>query len=318
MENSNNSEKNEKKKKMGEEIQRLYGEYLKNASQIIYNKLYLLIYDYCVPTMIGRLKMNGCYDDEAQDTCEVNASLAVWQKLREDYRKGVYNEYFLLTVCRIYRNKTYDYIRQYLTYVKNFSPLYIEELKRDENGNIIDVLPPTMTDEEREKEYLKYIYGTIFMMYLRSLLGCKKAPPGPLSLFYARILPHLTMAVSDSVMTSTKAAHKMMNGYNMNELKNRSENDFCIYINDDLMWGEAFVNGLKKILKKSGKTFGETVYTEFYSEKNTADNSNNIHKDIFDKTRKEIQEDKQLFELAKEYISPKSELHQLLERSEGV
>ena len=311
-------ERDEKYQPLYDELTKLYFHYLDTGSSDTMDRITLLVMDLNKDWVKAS---TFSYDDE-QDVLLVGttkAFLAI-RRSREDPEKYYIDPKSLPSyVHRIFENELTDLIRR-----RKKRKLDEDEVAPDKMRPIsLDVLPDEFSDEavsalltfleapkgdvfdQVTREERAALFHDILVEYCRVIMTvCKTDLEHALSLFYARIIPHVEDLISERIATSTKWAWGHMKGKSFLFLTDESETSVQRNIDSGLAWGDPLRGQLEAdCFKVTPVKPYKAVVTE---EVITAQNIGHWSKELHDKAKKKlfaiIREDPVFVSRAKAYI----------------
>ncbi|MCR4891129.1 MAG: hypothetical protein K5989_02950 [Lachnospiraceae bacterium] len=262
------------------------------------SELLIMLDKYCSGHIISKLR-RCCYSqlDYAEDILQV-ARMAAYMCIKTEKTSDKKN--FAGYVYRIYRNKMYDFFR---------SQGQLEETSMETaKGKGGLTLGETLEAEEREPwldEERITLYKRILTYICRAIMESKEYPPKSLAVIFAQIISHIHGAIPAYKMSSAKWAFEVMSGKNVGLLGRESEQSIQKSLNDDLLkWGDLFISQINDRPKEDcGEEFlRDVIYTNVYSQKQIDKWISNYRGGMIKRTQKYMRTDKELLDLAKEYI----------------
>lgn len=292
--------------------------YLEKRVEFAFGELLLLLDEYCIPWVRKQLWKTGCYSDEIEDIALQDARMAVFEVVKSAIGSNQAKDNFVHYAFGIYKNKTLNAIRKELNRRNKLPTVSTEEPIGESGKKIQDILPPVPFDYG-EKDDLRKVYGGVFRVYCTAFLTSKAFPPSCIALYYARVLPHLLEDILDSKATSAKWAIKRMESKSIDDLKRDSEHTLQYHVDSGLAWGGEFIRQLNDELSVSGRTvrLGDVIYTEVYDKGKTEDWAESMHKTTIKAAIVLLTEDRELFDLAKEYATNDNVLNRFMGKRGG-
>lgn len=296
-------------------IQKQYLLYLEERAEFAFDELILLLDEYCIPWVRKQLWNTGFCSDEVEDIALQDARMAVFEAMRGTTDSDQVRENFAYYAFGIYKNKTQDAIRKELNRRNNLPTVSTEEPVGESGKKIEDILPPVLSNDG-EKDEQRKVYDGVFRIYCAAFLTSKAFPPRGIALYYARVLPHLLYAIPESKATSAKWAFKRMESQSIDGLKRDSEHSLQCNVDSGLAWGTEFIRQLNDELSISGRAvrLGDVIYTEVYDKAKIEDWAESMHKATIKAAIALLTEDRELFNLAKEYATDNNVLNRFMEK----
>lgn len=306
----------EEQKKKSVTIQSIYEKYVMQGESRDFEILLTEMDSYCVSWVRKQLWKTGSYSEDNEYTAMQESRLAVWKIIEEDKNKGTVRENFVYYAFGIYKHKVMDEIRKFSSSRKKYDIHSLNEPIGNEGKTLEDSVPPVQFDEGIKSVEQRTLYGRIFILYCQAFLKSGTFPPRSLALFYARVLPHLEGAIPETKGASAKWAYERMGSRSINSLKEDSEKYLQEKIDRTLCWCDEFVCKLSEMITENGvcEMLGKIIYTATYNKGKIEDWADNMHKATTKASMQMVVKDKELLELAEEYISNNDALYKLLER----
>lgn len=276
------------------EINRKYERYVQGEDELLGDVIEALDKKYR-GMVVHQLYIAGCYDDENEHTAMQEARMAVWTMLRKSRTEQKIDPSFS-DICKgIYYHKVMDVVRSVLTKNKHFgggvSSIDIE--LPSENGTIGTLIEDPAHKGNRPENVIEDVekrnfFDAAFEMYCRALTDSDAEPPRCLSLYYARILPHILQicfsveTIPDSKAASPKWAIEKMGKREIGALSTESETQLKSYVSNKLMWCDTFQNQLNESISTSTgvQVMKYIIFVDHYDEKQIGHMTDYMHKVI--------------------------------------
>ena len=311
-------ERDEKYQPLYEELTKLYFHYLDAGSSDTMDRITLLVMDLNKDWVKAS---TFSYDDE-QDLLLVGATKAFLaiRRSRENPEKYYIDPKSLPGyVHKIFENELTDMIRK-----RKKSKLDEKEAAPDKMRPIsLDALPDEFSDEtisallsfledpkgnvfdQATREERAALFHDILVEYCRVIMvACKTDLEHALSLFYARVVPHVEDLISERIAASTKWAWGHMKGKTFLFLTDESETSIRVNIDPGLAWGDPLRGQLEEDCVKvmPVKPYKTVVTEEVITEQNIGHWSKELHDKAKRKLFAIIREDPVFVTRAKAYI----------------
>lgn len=283
-------------------IQQAYENYLESNSDKDFENLELLLDTYCRSWVRKKLWELGCYSDENEHTALQEAKIAIWQDVWKARASATKREVFAFFAFKVYKNKTWDIVRNILKKRANMDICSMEETIGQDGKNIEETIAAPDSETVDEK---RWIFDKLFQIYCRGFMTAEVFPPRALALYYARVLPHLLCVISDRKTASAKWAFETMGNRTMWELKEDSENELKKKVDASLCWCEGFIHQMNEKLNIGNVScvLKDVVYTVVYSKGKIEDWANSMHKTTVKAVMHLLPQNKELMNQIEEYIS---------------
>lgn len=207
----------------------------------------------------------------------------------------------------------------------------IDGMNRDSDGNYhsdrsrelsYDPFADIRRPEQERRELASEIYG----IFIRELLNYSQEPQKPLAVMYGNILFQLAkIRGSDDLSLAARAsqkvqspawAHARMGNRTLVELGDFSEEVLSRSFRKPMYWGAGFRHHMQQYSSVPNVLWGDIVYTETYSERQTSDWLESISKTIIQRCAHQVVRDQEKREFVEETFSYRNKFRKALAKIE--
>lgn len=289
-----------------ETIQQLYLSYLDDPQPDTINRMLSVLEAFARGTVYEVLKTSAHYtESDIADALQeglIAVSLAVERHRQEGVRMDGFC-WFARTVCR---NQAAQYVRDQYRLRGKKPPIPL--LWQDEDGNELEFLgqqeDPVQLQEDLERQQLN---RRLLLMYCDALLGYRYDPQKALGVCYARLLYQLVALLEEDRQTHTASsipwAWEQMGEKDLLRLGMASQKCLQEHLHPALRWHKPF---LEKLRSESpyGQPWKDVVYTHRFTQSQTSNWVESIHKSVFQQVRRRIHADPALLEAVRSIRTP--------------
>lgn len=296
-----------------QKIEELYYEYVINKCDEVIDRLMQLIGEQCKYRIIKILLSKNCFSQELLSDIMQEGGEGICKRLKEDRNKGEIKENICGYAFNIYRHKIEDAGRKYYQDAKIYG-CSLEELTEQTGEKIKNhnsSVYMEIDDDAREKSE---VYGRAFRLYCEAMLNQPAKPTRGLSLYFARVLPHLWQTIPDTKGMSAKWAFEHIKGRTMQSLKDESEQTLLEELGKGFKWCDKFVQQMEAPATSLGQKccFKDIVYTQFYDRTKMEKWAEDMHRVVSQETSKLIKKDSELQAEIKKYNLERYQYIQIL------
>ena len=303
-----------------EKIQKMYVECLKSEDDEKFLDLMEVIDSMFIPWSRKQLEQRiGYYDAKYIDDIMQESRLNLWRDIRKTKEmqsepRETYGKY----AYGIYKKSMSQALRKHSNGKKNVSVKLnsLDAMKgtgREVQGK--NKFEYVENKEEIVQKERAYFYSYFLDVYLQHLMESDESPENCLAVMYARVLPHVTDQVRESIMSSVKWARKQMGKNNIGDLTLRSEslmnvNGFLFY-----KWGVKYLEQLDKkvIIAEKEYTLRDVIFLDAYDNGRKFEHMDrDTHKIIQRNTFEKLIKDPKFVSLGLDYLDKDDRMYKLI------
>lgn len=325
-----------------EKLIHLYARYCVTGEKDCLSDILLYAEKLCWRIAWSRLSNNTFFKMSEFEDCLQELAVQLLEQLKRDFDHCIKQENIVGRIRSHYSNRSISIYRKLCQNEPTENAISLDELNTGEDGKPKDpgiIVEPPIADSDDQDEQ-KELSQSLFRLYLENMLNYKGEPQKVLSLCYARVLYHLQsqldpdeierlaeriIAQDDRSQTDDEIKHieaiqkaqvrktatsviwarKRMADKTILFLTDESESVLKAHYHAGLCWGDEIRASLDEHSPYcDGSIWGNLVYTDVFSEKDTTAWAQSIHASVTHAVCKQINDTPELRKLVLQYDTP--------------